>query len=148
MTDVVAALGLVQLKRYPVLLEKRRAVLEQYASKLALKLTPSKVEILGHYTATGDSSGHLCLVRLIGKDEDFRNRFIECMAAREVACNVHYKPLPLLTAYKALGFSIDDYPHALAQYKNEVTLPLHTRLCPEEIDYIIAAFEASYQECV
>jgi dTDP-4-amino-4,6-dideoxygalactose transaminase len=148
MTDVVAALGLVQLRRYPALLEARRALLEQYTSKLALKLSSSEAELLAHYTATGNSSGHLCLVRLVGKDEHFRNRFIERMAAHEVACNVHYKPLPLLTAYKALGFSIDDYPHAHAQYKNEVTLPLHTRLSLEDVDYITTAFEASYQECV
>jgi dTDP-4-amino-4,6-dideoxygalactose transaminase len=143
MTDFAAAFGLAQLERYPALLERRRALLERYRAELA----SPKAEVLAHYTDTGSSSGHLCLVRLPGRSEDFRNRFIERMAAREVACNVHYKPLPLLTAYRNLGFCIEDFPNAFAQYKNEVTLPLHTRLTDEQLGYVIDSFWASYEEC-
>ncbi|MDR2586948.1 MAG: DegT/DnrJ/EryC1/StrS family aminotransferase [Coriobacteriales bacterium] len=143
MTDVVAALGLAQLERYPALLTRRRALLEHYQAAL---VSPD-VEVLAHYTERGDSSGHLCLTRLVGKGEDFRNRFIERMAAREVACNVHYKPLPLLTAYRTRGFRVEDFPRAYARYQNEVTLPLHTKLTDAEAEYVTDAFKAAYQEC-
>ena len=143
MTDLFAALGLSQLRRYPQMLDRRKAVLERYSGKLA----SSEVEFLQHFTDTGESSAHLCLVRLLGRDEAFRNRFIDSMAERGIACNVHYKPLPLLTAYKDLGFRIEDFPHALAQYKNEVTLPLHSRLSDDEADYVIDSFKAAYDEC-
>ena len=144
MTDVVAALGLAQLKRYPQLLERRHQIMEKYTSKLAQL---GSIEILPHQTSTGVSSAHLCLVRLLGKDEAFRNSFIEKMAEGGVSCNVHYKPLPLLTAYKNLGFDIKDYPNALAQYQNEVTLPLHSRLSDEDVDYVIETFKQSYDGC-
>ena len=142
MTDIFAALGLAQLKRYRQLLDRRRVIFERYASEL----TSDEVEFLQHFTDKGNSSAHLCLVRLMGKGEDFRNRFIENMAKREVSCNVHYKPLPLLTAYKDLGFSIQDFPNAYAQYKNEVTLPLHTKLTDDDVDYVIESFRAAYNE--
>jgi dTDP-4-amino-4,6-dideoxygalactose transaminase len=144
MTDIAAALGLAQLERYPELLARRHAILERYTGELA----STDVEILCHRTAKSVSSAHLCLVRLVGKRESFRNLFIDRMAARKIACNVHYKPLPLLTAYRTLGFAIEDFPHAFAQYQNEVTLPLHTRLTDDEVDYVIDSFRASWQECV
>ncbi|MDR1013801.1 MAG: DegT/DnrJ/EryC1/StrS family aminotransferase [Coriobacteriales bacterium] len=144
MTDIAAALGLAQLERYPALLARRRTILKQYRESLP----QDTLELLPHYTEKGTSSGHLCLTRLTGRDEAFRNRFIERMAAREVACNVHYKPLPLLTAYRRLGFDIRDFPHAFAQYANEVTLPLHTALTDAQVAYVVASVEASYRECV
>jgi dTDP-4-amino-4,6-dideoxygalactose transaminase len=144
MTDIAAALGLVQLERYPQLLARRHAIIARYAEGLASEA----VEVLAHHTPEGSSSAHLCLTRLIGRSEEFRNRFIACMAKREITCNVHYKPLPLLTAYRNLGFDSADFPNACAQFENEVTLPLHTKLTDEEVDYVIASFKASYQECV
>jgi dTDP-4-amino-4,6-dideoxygalactose transaminase len=144
MTDVAAALGLAQLERYSGLLARRRAIIERYDSGLS----PKHAETLRHYTEHYSSSGHLYPVRLIGKGESFRNRLIERMAHREVACNVHYKPLPLLTAYRNLGFDIGDFPNAFRQYENEVTLPLHTRLTDEDVEYVIDSFAESYRECV
>ncbi|MDR2035188.1 MAG: DegT/DnrJ/EryC1/StrS family aminotransferase [Coriobacteriales bacterium] len=149
MTDVVAALGLSQLKRYKDMLARRRVVLESYARGLAhlnveVLCKPLFDEASGQATV---SSSHLCMVRLTGATEAFRNSFIEGMAQREVACNVHFKPLPLHTAYKNLGFDIADFPQALAQHQNQVTLPLHTKLTDEEVAYIIEAFEATYREC-
>lgn len=143
MTDVAAALGLAQLQHYHLNLARRQEILERYASKLASKT----IEFLPHYTDRGSSSGHLCMVRLLNKSLGFRNLFIERMAERKVACNVHYKPLPLLTAYRALGFICADYPCSYKHYQNEVTLPLHTRLSNEDVDYVVACFKASYQEC-
>lgn len=141
MTDLQAAIGLVQLDRYPQLLRRRRQILERYQEGTAGK----PVEWLVHYDSEGDSSGHLAIVRLIGKGQEFRNRLIEAMAERGVAANVHYKPLPLLTAYKDMGFSIDDYPHALAQFENEVTLPLHTLLSDDDVEYVLQVFSESYE---
>lgn len=141
MTDLQAAIGLVQLDRYPQLLRRRRQILERYQEGTAGK----PVEWLVHYDSEGDSSGHLAIVRLIGKGQEFRNRLIEAMAERGVATNVHYKPLPLLTAYKDMGFSIDDYPHALAQFENEVTLPLHTLLSDDDVEYVLQVFSESYE---
>ena len=141
MTDLQAAIGLVQLARYPQLLRRRRQILERYQEGTAGK----PVEWLVHYDSEGDSSGHLAIVRLIGKGQEFRNRLIEAMAERGVATNVHYKPLPLLTAYKDMGFSIDDYPHALAQFENEVTLPLHTLLSDDDVEYVLQVFSESYE---
>ncbi|MDR2196364.1 MAG: DegT/DnrJ/EryC1/StrS family aminotransferase [Coriobacteriales bacterium] len=145
MTDLAAALGLAQLERIPALLARRRALLERYAKGLGD--SGLRLDVLAHYSACASSSGHLCMVRLIGRSEAFRNRFIERMAARQIACNVHYKPLPLLTAYRDLGFDIRDFPNALAQYQCEVTLPVHTRLTDEALDYVIAAFCEAYEEC-
>ncbi|MCL1847197.1 MAG: DegT/DnrJ/EryC1/StrS family aminotransferase [Coriobacteriia bacterium] len=142
MTDLFAALGLAQLQRYDQMLIKRRAILERYNKELS----NDKIELLQHNNENSASSAHLCLVRLLGKSEDFRNRFIEGMAERGISCNVHYKPLPLLTAYKELGFDSKDFPNAFAQYINEVTLPLHTKLSDDEVTYIITSFIAVYEE--
>lgn len=137
MTDIVAAIGLVQLKRYPEMLVRRRQIIGRYDE--ALK--DCHVQVLDHYGDDHSSSGHLYLVRLLGKGSEFRNHVIEQMAERGIACNVHYKPLPMMTAYKALGFDIADYPNAYNQFINEVTLPLHTRLTDEDIEYVISNFE-------
>ncbi len=133
MTDVMAGIGLAQFKRYPEMLKRRKEIIERYNAALS----DYNVQVLNHYDANHASSGHLYLVRLLGKDTEYRNYVIEQMAERGIACNVHYKPLPMMTAYKNLGFDIADYPNAFAQYANEVTLPLHTRLSDEDIDYII-----------
>lgn len=137
MTDVMAAIGLVQMKRYPGLLARRRQLIETYNE--ALK--DCNVALLDHYNDDHVSSGHLYLVRLLGKDSAFRNEIITEMARREIACNVHYKPLPMMTAYKALGFDIKDYPKAYHQFENEVTLPLHTRLTDEQVDFMLSNFK-------
>ena len=137
MTDIMAAIGLVQMKRYPALLERRKQIIGMYND--ALK--GCNVQVLDHYTDEHTSSGHLYLVRLLGKDSEYRNNVITEMAKREIACNVHYKPLPMMTAYKALGFDIKDYPNAYAQFCNEITLPLHTKLTDEMVEYIIRNFK-------
>ena len=137
MTDIMAAIGLVQMKRYPALLERRKQIIGMYND--ALK--GCNVQVLNHYTDEHTSSGHLYLVRLLGKDSEYRNNVITEMAKREIACNVHYKPLPMMTAYKALGFDIKDYPNAYAQFCNEITLPLHTKLTDEMVEYIIRNFK-------
>lgn len=136
MTDVMAAIGLIQMKRYPKLLERRRQLIERYD----MTLKKYDVQVLGHYGPNHRSSGHLYLVRLLGKDENYRNHVITEMAKREIACNVHYKPLPMMTAYKAMGFDISDYPNAYDMFCNEVTLPLHTRLTDEQADFVLQNF--------
>lgn len=136
MTDIMAAIGLVQLRRYPELLARRRRIIEQYDEGLR----DCGVEVLDHYGPEHASSGHLYLVRLTGRDVGFRNDVIERMAERGVACNVHYKPLPMMTAYKVLGFDIADYPNAYDRYCNEVTLPLHTCLSDEDVTYVVSNF--------
>ncbi|MBQ4320720.1 MAG: DegT/DnrJ/EryC1/StrS aminotransferase family protein [Oscillospiraceae bacterium] len=136
MTDVAAALGLVQMKRYASLLQRRREIISRYDAALR----PLGVETLEHYTDTYASSGHLYLTRIPGITAEERNDIILKMAERGVATNVHYKPLPMHTAYKALGFDIADYPNAYAHFANEITLPLHTRLTDEEIDYVAACY--------
>ena len=136
MTDIMAAIGLAQFKRYPEMLRRRRQIIGRYEEALR----DYDVQTLHHYDDNHSSSGHLYLVRLLGKDVEYRNRVIERMAERGVACNVHYKPLPMMTAYKNLGFDITDYPNAYAQYVNEVTLPLHTRLTDEDVEYVINNF--------
>ena len=136
MTDVVAAIGLIQFKRYPNILERRKVLIERYDKAFS----PYNVQVLNHFSDTHSSSGHLYLVRLLGKDEAYRNRVIEAMAERGIACNVHYKPLPMMTAYNKLGFDIANYPNAFNQYRNEITLPLHTCLTDEEQAYIISTF--------
>lgn len=137
MTDIMAAIGLVQMKRYPALLERRKQIIGMYND--AFK--GCNVQVLNHYTDEHTSSGHLYLVRLLGKDSEYRNNVITEMAKRDIACNVHYKPLPMMTAYKALGFDIKDYPNAYAQFCNEITLPLHTKLTDEMVEYIIRNFK-------
>ena len=136
MTDISAAIGLVQIRRYAELLHRRRQIVERYNE--ALK--DCNVQVLNHYGDDHQSSGHLYLVRLLGKDCEYRNEVIRKMAERGIACNVHYKPLPMMTAYKNLGFDIKDYPNAFRQFENEVTLPLHTRLTNEDVEYVIGNF--------
>lgn len=136
MTDIMAAIGLAQLERYPSILARRREIIGYYNE--ALK--KSHVQVLSHFNDKHTSSGHLYLVRLLDKTLEQRNEIIIKMAERGIACNVHYKPLPMMSAYKALGFNIADYPNAYNQYYNEVTLPLHTKLTDEDVDYIISNF--------
>ena len=136
MTDIMAGIGLAQLKRYPEMLRRRRQLIEKYNVALA----PYAVTVLDHYGNDHSSSGHLYLVRLDGATAEQRNDVIVRMAERGIACNVHYKPLPMMTAYKAMGYDIKDYPNAYAQYQNEVTLPLHTRLTDDDVEYILENF--------
>lgn len=136
MTDIMAAIGLKQFERYPQMLARRREIIERYNA--ALKSL--NVEVLDHYGDDHASSGHLYLVRLLGKDVEYRNEVIMEMARREIACNVHYKPLPMMTAYKNLGFDIADYPNAYDHYRNEVSLPLNTCMTDEQVEYVIGNF--------
>ena len=136
MTDIMAAIGLVQMKRYPSLLKRRKDIIDMYTQAIASE----KAEVMQHYGDDFASSGHLMLVRLTGKGEQERNELITAMAERGIATNVHYKPLPLHTAYKNLGFSIEDYPNAYEMYHNEITLPLHTCLTDEQVRYVTDNF--------
>lgn len=136
MTDVMAGIGLAQLKRYPEMLYRRRQIIERYNEGLK----GCDVQVLDHFGDDHSSSGHLYLVRLLGEDVEYRNAVIERMAERGIACNVHYKPLPMMTAYKNLGFDIANYPNAYNQYHNEITLPLHTSLTDEDVEYVISNF--------
>lgn len=136
MTDIAAALGLVQMKRYPALLARRKEIIDRYDA--AFK--PLGVEVLRHYTDDYTSSGHLYLTRIPNASLEERQQIIVQMAERGIATNVHYKPLPMMTAYKNLGFDIADFPNAYARFANEITLPLHTRLTDEEINYIIEQY--------
>ena len=142
MTDIMASIGIAQLKRYPELLKRRKEIIEKYNEGLA----DLDVRVLKHYGDDFSSSGHLYLVRLNGKTREECNKIIIKMAEAGVATNVHYKPLPLLTAYKDLGFDIKDYPNAYAMYENEITLPLHTKLSDEEVEYVIDTFRKSLNE--
>lgn len=146
MTDIMASLGLVQFKRYPDLLNKRKEVIELYDS--LIKDTEIKATPLKHYKMNSQSSGHLYLLKLDGKNEEFRNKLITKMAEKGIATNVHYKPLPMHTAYKKLGFKIDDYPNAYEMYHNEITLPLHTLLTTEDVKYVVDSLVASYNELI
>ncbi|MDE6275159.1 MAG: DegT/DnrJ/EryC1/StrS family aminotransferase [Clostridia bacterium] len=137
MTDIMASLGLVQLKRYEGLLARRKEIISKYDS--AFKGTA--IKSIAHYTQDGSSSGHLYITRVKGIDENKRNEIIIKMAQAGIATNVHYKPLPLFSGYKELGFDIKDYPHAYDLYRNEITLPLHTLLTDEEVQYIIDQFK-------
>ena len=136
MTDIMAAIGLAQMQRYPGLLARRKQIITRYNQ--VMDTLP--VSYLRHYGEDFASSGHLYLVRLNGRDEQFRNDFIVKMAEREIATNVHYKPLPMHTAYKKLGFDIKDFPNAFAMYRNEVTLPLHTLLTDEQVEFLLETF--------
>lgn len=136
MTDVVAAIGLVQMKRYKGMLERRRKMIERYDE--AFKSL--NVAVLNHFDAEHSSSGHLYLVRLLGKSREETNKVIEKMAERGIATNVHYKPLPMMTAYKKLGFDIKDFPNAFHQFENEITLPLNTKMTDEDLEYVIENF--------
>ena len=133
MTDVVASIGLVQLERYEGLLQRRREIIEKYDA--ALK--PLGLETLPHYTDSHRSSGHLYITRVPGITPEQRNEIIIKMAQREIACNVHYKPLPMHTAYRNMGFDIKDFPNAYERFANEITLPLHTCLTDEQVDFVI-----------
>ncbi|MBD8942347.1 MAG: DegT/DnrJ/EryC1/StrS family aminotransferase [Clostridiales bacterium] len=133
MTDVAAGIGLAQMKRYKGLLARRQKIIRKYDNAFI----PVGIEVLKHYTNEYTSSGHLYITRISDITQDMRNEIIIKMAEAGVACNVHYKPLPMLTAYKQLGFDIKDYPNAYRRFENEITLPLHTRLTDEEIDYVI-----------
>ena len=137
MTDLAAAVGLAQIRRYPAMLEKRRRLIETYDA--ALK--GEDVQVLRHYTDAYTSSGHLYMVRLNGRSLEARNEVIERMAQQGVATNVHYKPLPMMTAYRRLGFDIADYPHAYALFQNEITLPLYSRLNDEQVAYLLKTFK-------
>lgn len=136
MTDIMAGIGLAQLSRYQGMLERRRHIIEVYNN--ALKNLP--VAVLNHYGEDFAGSGHLYITRLLGRTDQERRDVIVMMAERGIACNVHYKPLPMMTAYKALGFDIKDYPNAYNLFVNEVTLPLHTRLIDEDVDYVISNY--------
>ena len=136
MTDIAAALGLAQLQRFPQFLARRREIIGRYNE--ALK--GLDFAVLNHFDADHQSSGHLYPVRLLGRSRDETNAVMSAMAERGIATNVHYKPLPLMTAYKALGFDIGDYPQAFRLYENELTLPLHTRLSDEDVAYVIHHF--------
>ena len=137
MTDVIAAIGLVQMKRFPALLARRKQLIERYNETLKNE----NVSLLSHYTDDYTSSGHLYLVRLTGRDSNDRNQVINKMAERGIATNVHYKPLPMMTAYRKLGFDIKNFPNAYHFFENEITLPLYTKLTDEQVDYILENFK-------
>lgn len=142
MTDIMASLGLVQLRRYPSILARRKEIIEKYNEGLK----DLDLSVLKHYGDDFASSGHLYLVRLNGKTREQCNAVITKMAEAGIATNVHYKPLPLLTAYKNLGFDIKDYPNAYAMFENEITLPLHTKLTDEDVKYVIETFRKCVSE--
>lgn len=144
MTDVVAAIGLKQFERYPDMLKRRKEIIDRYDA--AFK--PLNLEILPHYTDDAKSSGHLYITRVPGINAKQRNEIIIKMAEQGVATNVHYKPLPMHTAYKKLGFNIADYPNAYAHFENEITLPLHTCLTDEEVEYVIATYKTVLGEFI
>lgn len=136
MTDVVAAIGLIQYERYPGMLERRKQMIQRLDEGLA----GLDVAVLKHYCDGYAGSGHLYLVRLLGRTREETNKVIEEMAARGIACNVHYKPLPMMTAYRAMGYDIADFPNAYAMFENEITLPLNTRMTDEDVEYVIENF--------
>ena len=137
MTDILASLGLSQLSRYDEMLKRRYEITQMYNDGLKSE----NVQLLSHLTKDSRSSCHLYVTRLLGKDEEFRNKFIQKMSESGIATNVHYKPLPMLTAYKNIGFDIKNFPNAFNMYKNEVTLPLHTLLTNDEVEYIIKTYK-------
>ncbi|WP_302212489.1 DegT/DnrJ/EryC1/StrS aminotransferase family protein [uncultured Ruminococcus sp.] len=133
MTDIAAAMGLKQLDRYAGMLERRKDIISRYDAAFV----SMGVSVLPHYTSDHTSSGHLYITRVPGITLEQRNEIIIKMAEAGIACNVHYKPLPMFTAYKQLGFRIEDYPNAYARFENEITLPLHTCLTDEQVEYVI-----------
>lgn len=143
MTDIMASIGLVQLNRYEVMLEWRHEIISIYNE--AFKNLP--VTLLNHKDDTHISSGHLYFVRIDSITEEKRNEVIVKMAEKGIACNVHYKPLPMMSAYKKIGFNIKDYPNAFKHYQNQITLPLYSKLTESNIDYIITSFKESLKEC-
>ena len=137
MTDITAAIGLAQMKRFPGMLARRKELIMHYNE--ALK--DENVDILSHFTDEYASSGHLYMVRLLGRTSEERNEIIRNMASRGIATNVHFKPLPLMTAYQRLGFNINDYPNAYHFFENEITLPLYTKLTDEQVEYLLRNFK-------
>ena len=144
MTDIMAAIGLKQFERYPELLKRRKEIIGRFDHALR----PIGVETLDHYTDEYESSGHLYLTRIPGITPEARNEIITKMAERGVACNVHYKPLPMHTAYKNMGFDIKDYPNAYNQFANEITLPLHTCLTDDDVEYVIGQYTEVLKEYI
>ena len=144
MTDVTAAIGLAQMKRYKGLLERRKEIIGKYDA--ALK--PLGIEVLDHYSEKHQSSGHLYITRIPGITLEQRHEIIVKMAEIGIACNVHYKPLPMMTAYKNLGFDIQNYPNAYERFANEITLPLHTKLTDEEVDYVVEQYSRIVKEYI
>lgn len=142
MTDIMASIGLIQLKRYPDILKRRRAIIRRYD----YAFQDLNIEVLKHYSDKHTSSGHLYLTRLVGKSREVCNDVIVKMAEAEIATNVHYKPLPMMTAYKNLGFDIQDFPNAYHMFENEITLPLHTCLTDEQVDFIIETYRKIVKE--
>ena len=144
MTDIAAAMGLKQFERYPNMLKRRKDIIARYDS--ALK--PLGVEVLDHYNETHESSGHLYLTRIPNISYEQRGEIITKMAERGIACNVHYKPLPMHTAYKNLGFDIKNFPNAYKRFENEITLPLHTRITDDEVEYVIGNYVEVLKEYI
>lgn len=142
MTDIAASIGLGQLRRYPGLLERRRQIIERYDAAFR----PLGIQTLEHFTKERQSSGHLYITRTPGITENERSQMITRMAEAGIVCNVHYKPLPLFTAYKELGFDIKDFPNAHRYFANEITLPLHTLLSDEDVEYVIENFSRIVKE--
>jgi dTDP-4-amino-4,6-dideoxygalactose transaminase len=142
MTDILASFGLIQLRRYETLLQRRKVLIDMYDRALL----PLGIKSLQHYGEDFTSTGHLYLARIPGADEARRNEIITKMAEAGIATNVHYKPLPMFTAYKNLGFDIKDYPNAYAQYENEITLPLHTLLSDEDVEYVCECLKRAMNE--
>ena len=140
MTDIMASIGLAQLERYPKILARRREIIQRYDESFV----GENIEHLHHYGKDFSSSGHLYITHVLGKNREECNEIIRKMAEKGIATNVHYKPLPMLTAYKKLGFDIQDYPNAYRMFSNEITLPLHTKLTNEEVEYVIKSFK----ECI
>lgn len=136
MTDIMAGIGLAQFRRYEGLLARRKEIIEKYTKGIS----GDNIQILAHYGSDFKSSGHLFLVRVLNMNEEDRNNLITEMAEKGIATNVHYKPLPMHTAYKNLGFDIKDFPNSYNMYHNEITLPLHTLLTDEQVDYVIETF--------
>lgn len=144
MTDVVAGIGLAQMKRYKALLARRKEIISRYDAVFK----PLDIEVLDHYNEEHQSSGHLYITRIPGITLEQRHEIIVKMAEKGVACNVHYKPLPMMTAYKNMGFDIKDYPNAYKRFENEITLPLHTKLTDEEVEYVIEMFLGIVKEYI
>lgn len=144
MTDIMAAIGLGQLERYPEMLKRRKEIIEKFDS--ALK--PLGIQTLPHYDEINQSSGHLYLTRISGINAEKRNEIIIKMAEMGISCNVHYKPIPMHTAYKNLGFDIKDFPNAYKMFENEISLPLHTCLTDEDVEYVIENYTKIVRECL
>lgn len=142
MTDIMAGIGLAQMQRYQEILKKRKEIIKKFDAAFC----PLGIEVLSHYTDEHQSSGHLYVTRVPGIDLKERQEIILKMGDKGIATNVHYKPLPMMTAYKELGFDIGDYPNAYQRFENEITLPLHTKLTDEEVEYIIKHYSKIVKE--